>query len=1085
MMAEIKKLSLIIAVVLVFGMNAGADDTMLKLGKQLKSIVKQAKSGEASPKTVSDLKAITADKGNNIVLRGYAAWAVGQLFPCPVDKPGQIYHVAQKHPAASDNNPGTQKLPWKTIQRAAETLRAGDSVLIYTGVYRESVRPFFSGTGKKRMITYKAAPGNKPVLKGSDIWQPDWRAEANGLWSASYKRHEWDHPEKWPRPRQGAMHRAEQVFVDGKLLVHVDTVKKLKAQSESFFTDDKTGRLWINLKDAAPPAKRFIERSMRQQVFAPAVRGLGYIKVKGLKMLHGAAPESNGANWRKIGHRSVMSVRAGHNWIIEDNTIEWGNAQGLDLGREGWGPPFTAQPIVSNKKGYHQVFRNRVNYHGVAGIVGWAHGTNNLLLEDNETNFNCQKGNYSQYEAGGVKLHYAKDCIIRRHRSHANNASGIWLDYRCLRNRVTQCILTENKHKGFFFEVSAGPLLVDNNVILNTRDIGDGLYSHDGNNATYINNYIQGGRGYGVHIRNMFKRISQGKYTTTNHNRVRNNFLFDNQMGGISFNPDVPRAEDNCSDNNIFQNKGGAPQMRLSSGFPVVWRKTSAGKKIALSGIGGERKLGFQDWVKGTRNDANSMIFPRELLFPDSDPKKIRDRLISVWPADYPALDSAYAPLPDNKRFTAANQVANLVPQLNACKLLCSIELGPGSYTQIWKNEGKTSSRPQGLIVSWIGKCKGKITPLRGNMSALLNEPVKNSDEQAELFTRENLSFPIKPGTQIAFSALSAKIKGGFLKVSAGIKDKVGKYNIVLIEKDKWKLMPLRILQRYDVLKIAPSAKGGKHLNISIINNSKKAAEAQVFVNLDKIKISTSTLLAARKTTLVKVPIPKTFDNFGVAKVQVDVKGMKRLASGIVAFIAAQKTDNWKRTKLYDFSDFPGGVFPEGAEATLLYVSGLKAAWRARYDKNNLYLRFEVLDPLHIQNAHMSYLYRQDSVQILLCGNKKKGFLELSLALPSKSGAKAVAYCYKTPAPEQSPIGLQQTPAFPLNIRREGLKTLYDLTVSWKMLGMEKSFRTGSVLEFSSLVNTGGPTQRHGLQWFFGIHTSRGDQSTVGKLLLD
>lgn len=61
------------------------------------------------------------------------------------------YHVA---PSGSDSNPGSQSRPWKTIQKAAETMVAGDTVLIHSGTYNEKVTPVHSGTEGK-YITYQ------------------------------------------------------------------------------------------------------------------------------------------------------------------------------------------------------------------------------------------------------------------------------------------------------------------------------------------------------------------------------------------------------------------------------------------------------------------------------------------------------------------------------------------------------------------------------------------------------------------------------------------------------------------------------------------------------------------------------------------------------------------------------------------------------------------------------------------------------------------------------------------------------------------------------------------------------------------
>jgi len=48
------------------------------------------------------------------------------------------YYVATN---GSDANPGSEASPWRTIQMAANMLRAGDTVLIKQGVYQEKVVP--------------------------------------------------------------------------------------------------------------------------------------------------------------------------------------------------------------------------------------------------------------------------------------------------------------------------------------------------------------------------------------------------------------------------------------------------------------------------------------------------------------------------------------------------------------------------------------------------------------------------------------------------------------------------------------------------------------------------------------------------------------------------------------------------------------------------------------------------------------------------------------------------------------------------------------------------------------------------------
>ncbi len=78
------------------------------------------------------------------------------------------YYVDNGHPSASDTNPGTESLPWLTIQHATETLTAGDTVFIKDGVYNEHVYPENSGNASNHIV-YSAYPGDDPILDGTGV----------------------------------------------------------------------------------------------------------------------------------------------------------------------------------------------------------------------------------------------------------------------------------------------------------------------------------------------------------------------------------------------------------------------------------------------------------------------------------------------------------------------------------------------------------------------------------------------------------------------------------------------------------------------------------------------------------------------------------------------------------------------------------------------------------------------------------------------------------------------------------------------------------------------------------------------------
>jgi hypothetical protein len=78
------------------------------------------------------------------------------------------YYVDRNHPSASDGNPGTLELPWSTIQRAAETAVAGDTVYIRGGTYNEHVYVEHSGDASG-YIVFSAFPGEIPIVDGTGV----------------------------------------------------------------------------------------------------------------------------------------------------------------------------------------------------------------------------------------------------------------------------------------------------------------------------------------------------------------------------------------------------------------------------------------------------------------------------------------------------------------------------------------------------------------------------------------------------------------------------------------------------------------------------------------------------------------------------------------------------------------------------------------------------------------------------------------------------------------------------------------------------------------------------------------------------
>ena len=78
----------------------------------------------------------------------------------------QTYYVA---PNGNDSNPGDINHPWSTIQHAADTMVAGDTVLIRSGTYHERIKTEHSGDAASGFIVFSAYPNENPVIDGAGV----------------------------------------------------------------------------------------------------------------------------------------------------------------------------------------------------------------------------------------------------------------------------------------------------------------------------------------------------------------------------------------------------------------------------------------------------------------------------------------------------------------------------------------------------------------------------------------------------------------------------------------------------------------------------------------------------------------------------------------------------------------------------------------------------------------------------------------------------------------------------------------------------------------------------------------------------
>ncbi len=260
-----------------------------------------------------------------------------------------------------------------------------------------------------------------------------------------------------------------------------------------------------------------------------------------------------------------MSTRRGHHWIIEENTIRQCNSIGMDIGDQfAPGDPELAEG------GQHVVRGNTITDCGIGGIEGKRiEGT---LIEDNTLRRCGWQNIWPLYECGGIKVHCARSCLLRRNLvTDTIAAPGIWLDHSNVNSRCTGNVVVnaDCDTGGIFMEASQKPNLVDTNFVWGTR--GNGIYQHDCDELIIAHNFVGRSSDAAVHMRICPGRIVNGRPTTARRNKILNNIFFDNVIPLAISDPD------NLCDNNVFAAAPGRP-------FDLAkWQETTGWDKHSLA----------------------------------------------------------------------------------------------------------------------------------------------------------------------------------------------------------------------------------------------------------------------------------------------------------------------------------------------------------------------------------------------------------------------------------------------------------------------------------------------------------------------
>ncbi|UCG60057.1 MAG: right-handed parallel beta-helix repeat-containing protein [Phycisphaerales bacterium] len=374
-------------------------------------------------------------------------------------------HVSK---TGNDSGSGGLDSPYLTINKAASTAQPADTVTVHAGTYREWVKPLRGGTGETGRVTYRAAPGEKVTIKGSERIT-SWTREANGVWKVElpnsffgeYNPYALKVSGGWLN--YGKWHHRGDVYLNGEAFYEKQTAEEVNEAEQSWHchvSEDVT-TIRANFGDRNPNTE-LTEINVRESLFMPEITGLKYITIDGFHFMHAAA------NWAPPVlelQTGAVGPRMGKHWIIENCTITNARCVGIILGHA---PGVDYSDI--DAYGDHIVRNNVIRRCGQAGIAGQKGATRSLIYRNliEDTNYRREFGGW---ETAAIKFHNSVDTLImgnliRGVFRQEQGAFGIWMDFANQGTRITGNIIYNTEAATVFLEMNHGPILVDNNVLV-------------------------------------------------------------------------------------------------------------------------------------------------------------------------------------------------------------------------------------------------------------------------------------------------------------------------------------------------------------------------------------------------------------------------------------------------------------------------------------------------------------------------------------------------------------------------------------------------------------------------------------------
>ena len=234
---------------------------------------------------------------------------------------------------------GSEKHPFKNINDAAQIAKAGDTVLVAPGIYREYVCPKNKGEEDDRIV-YKSEKPLGAVITGAEVLK-DWTHYEGDVWTArvgngifgSYNPYTTYVCGDWyfaPKVRHTGA-----VFFNDRMMYETVTLEEcIEGEADHYsWVPDESKYKWFSVVEGNEtvfyanfkgknPNEEKVEIAVRRNCFMPDKNGVDYITVSGFAIEKAATTWAPPAAYQD----GMIGPHWSKGWIIEDCEVSNSNA---------------------------------------------------------------------------------------------------------------------------------------------------------------------------------------------------------------------------------------------------------------------------------------------------------------------------------------------------------------------------------------------------------------------------------------------------------------------------------------------------------------------------------------------------------------------------------------------------------------------------------------------------------------------------------------------------------------------------------------------------------------------------------------